>query len=748
MNDTTQALFDKISIGITWCLAWGNERKPKCDSQILDRIRQASTETSVPREASDILQQVRQLLTLPYPEQLSEIRDRFPDLWNQQHCIGLVYGGATKIKQYLFEAAKLPDVRGASAILDRINLVDLPAFFNREQSHEVTQWLDNNFPGLKDALIPQLIIYSTGGNILAFCPAAFIDDLANAIEKRYTEETLTANSCAVGDKFKLLELRLGLLREPIETTPWLDWYRQKHQHLLVRAYFGDSKHSESLSELFQNRKNFNELVGKLTADFNKRRNGNDTESRPSRRYPPMFETHPLVRRDENERRLAVTQVNLPNEPWFSETLARKRRMSEIAKKESSNDRWWTQAKLNWNPGEVDSWVAKFKQYLDDNPDRRDRYYNSYSANRIIEAKTLDAIGNSSNGFVGFIYADGNNMGGYIQSKIKSPQDYAKFSRDIFEATEKSVYRAIADCLQPQVIENLGNPDSPHKDGDIVHPFEIVTIGGDDVFLIVPANKALDIAYKIDVEFERILSEKQEYRLKDFHHEDLHRCHRYSISTAPRSKCELSISSGVLITSYNTPIYYADRLVSQLLKSAKEKAKNLKKDGYGYRGGTVDFLTLKSVTMISSKIKEFRKQALEIESTSKPLKLYAAPYTLHELGGLLETAQALIQSNFPRSQLYQLRSILERGRRTAILNYRYFRVRLKEEQQALLVQNFEEAWCLPKDKNNNGNLAPWMSVLDQGGNVTAYETIWRDLVDIYPFVEERDEAVATEEMNKR
>lgn len=747
MSDTTQELFDKISIGITWCLAWGNERKPKCDPQILDRIRHGSTETSIPEEASDILQQVRQLRTLTLPEQLSEIRDRFPNLWNQKHCIGLVYGGATKIKQYVFEAAKLPDVRGASAILDRINLVDLPAFFNREQSHEVTQWLDNNFPGLKDALIPQLIIYSTGGNILAFCPAAFIDDLANAIEKRYTEETLTANSCAVGDTFKLLELRLGLLREPIETTPWLDWYRQKHQHPLVRAYFGDSKHSDSLSELFQNRKNFNELVGKLTADFNKRRNGNDTESRPSRRYPPVFETHPLVRRDENERRSAVTQVTLPNEPWFSETLARKRRMGEIAKKEFSNDGWWTKVKLDWNPGEVDSWVAKFKQYLDDNPDRCDRYYSNTSIDEVIEAKTLDAIGSSSDGFVGFIYADGNNMGGYIQSQIKSPQDYAKFSRDIFEATEKSVYRAIADCLQPQIIENLGNPDSPHKDGEIVHPFEIVTIGGDDVLLIVPANKALDIAHKIGVEFEQILSENPGYRLNDSHRENLCRCHRYSNSSSntPRSKCQLSISSGVLITSYNTPIYYADRLVSQLLKSAKEKAKDLKK--YGYCGGTVDFLILKSVTMISSKIKEFRKQALEIESTSKKLRMYAAPYTLHELGGLLKTAQALIQSNFPRSQLYQLRSILERGRRTAILNYRYFRVRLKDKQH-LLEQHFEKAWCLPKDENNNGNLAPWMSVLDEKGSVIAYETIWRDLVDIYPFVEERDEVCATEEMNKR
>jgi CRISPR-associated protein Cmr2 len=59
------------------------------------------------------------------------LQNKYPNLWNQPGKIGLVYGGATKIKQYVFDEAKLPDIRGASALLDRINLVDLPAFFNK-----------------------------------------------------------------------------------------------------------------------------------------------------------------------------------------------------------------------------------------------------------------------------------------------------------------------------------------------------------------------------------------------------------------------------------------------------------------------------------------------------------------------------------------------------------------------------------------------------------------------------------------
>jgi CRISPR-associated protein Cmr2 len=184
--------------------------------------------------------------------------------------------------------------------------------------------------------------------------------------------------------------------------------------------------------------------------------------------------------------------------------------------------------------------------------------------------------------------------------------------------------------------------------------------------------------------------------------------------------------GVLLCADNTPIYYAQSLVEQLLKSAKKRAKDLKI--HGYLGGTVDFLVMKSVAMISSNIKEFRNQAL----TKPKLKLYAAPYTLHEIGGLIDTVQALKDSGFPRSQLYQLRSFLEQGRRTAMLNYRYFRTRLGDKGE-ILKTAFEKAWCAAK--TNDGNLAPWISILGTTQDEEEANTTWRDLVDLIPFTQE-------------
>lgn len=213
-----------ITTALAWCLAWGNQRQPQFDLTVLQQMRQALNDgTQVPEGVRSLVKQVERLQKIDddyFPKTLKSLQNDYPDLWEQKTPIGLVYGGATKIKQYVFEAAKLPDIRGASALLDRINLVDLPAFFGKGQNfNSISQWLRKNFPELEAALKPELIIYSRGGNILAFCPAAFVDDLANAIERRYTEETLTANSCAVGAKFKLLELRFGLLQSQIEDTP-------------------------------------------------------------------------------------------------------------------------------------------------------------------------------------------------------------------------------------------------------------------------------------------------------------------------------------------------------------------------------------------------------------------------------------------------------------------------------------------------------------------------------------------------
>jgi len=691
---------------LAWCLAWGERHNLNQDElSILHQIERAiKDEPDVPESIKSVVKQAKRLYDIPNdyePETLEDLKKDYPDLWDEKRRIGLVYGGATKIKQYVFEAAKLNDIRGESALLDRINLDDIPGFFGEGgRSHRIGKWLDENgFSDLRQALIPELIIYSTGGSVLAFCPAALTDKLANAIEKRYTHETLTANSCAVGDTFRLLELRFGLLQDPIENTLWLEKYKQKQSNPnpnpIIQAYFNQSNESD-LNKKFWLRKNFNELVGKLANQFTHRRNGNaSATARPTRSFPPMFETHPYLERDETDNRAAVAKTNLPGTPSFSDALARKVIVGQRSKRDrQQRRRWYKNFRFRrqsgkeelWSPGYFPSWVTRFHKFLEQSESDR-QYYQITQGEPVTEAFSLREIGNVSKlrGFVGYIYADGNNMGGYLRQHIRTPEKYREFSKQVLDATRNAVYIALEKHLKPRRLNNLIDPDNAHRNGDWIYPFEIITIGGDDVLLIVPADKALDVAKTIGEEFEREILKSPGFRLnKPYEPEKVHR-YQGEKPSEYTSQCELSMSAGVLITAENTPIYYAQELTEQLLKSSKKLAKELKR--YNYYGGTVDFLVLKAVTMIASDVKDFREQGL----TKGNLKLYASPYTLHELGGLLQTVEALKKAKFPKSQLYQIRSLLERGKHTAILNYRYFRVRL-QQGQAELQREFEESWC--------------------------------------------------------
>ncbi|GBO53384.1 CRISPR-associated RAMP Cmr2 [Pseudanabaena sp. lw0831] len=734
-----------ITIALAWCLAWGEQKQPQFEISVLQEMRQAlHSDRQVPEAVRSIVEQVQQLQNISehyFPETLQQFQNEYSEIWNQQTKIGLVNGGATKIKQYVFESSKIQDIRGASALLDYVNLIELKEFFRKNRIIDISQWLQKNFPDLQEALISELIVYSTGGNILAFCPAAYINDLANAIEKRYTHVTLTANSCAVGDTFRLAEIRFGLLQEKIEDTNWLDWYRQNHQNPIVQACIGKSKDGSPDLEAFRNYQSFNAITTKLAVLFNQRRSGNEFSDRPSRAYPPIFETHPYLIRDEPDRRSSTIQVDLPNKPHFSEAVARKRATSERVKKDAPIPNWYRESSLNqtWQPPEVEGWISRFNEFLEENPTQKQQYYQSISPEAVDIAQSLKHISNMSKGFVAHIYADGNNMGGYIQ-KIRTPERYKEFSQDISLATEYAVYQALSEHLHPHTLKNINDPESRLQDGALIHPFEIITIGGDDILLIVPANKALEIAKTICEQFEQILLKQTDLKVEisgDYRVPpsskpvNLSKFHRYLPTATAPSQCQISVSAGLLIASDDTPIYYAKKLTDDLLKSAKKRGKSLKDDGY--IGGTIDFLSMKAVTMISSNIEKFRKQGL----TKGNLRFYAAPYTLHELGGLIAVVKALKKAKFPKSQLYQIRTLLENGKHTAILNYRYFRVRLKTGQPELQ-QEFEEAWC--KAKTNEGYIAPWM--YDDGAreykHEPFYETIWRDIVDIYDFIEDPEE----------
>ena len=713
---------------IAYCLAY--DEKPRPDIETLDILRLSAMTATwkekdeldeiydtlwaecspiEPKADGDNLQRIVFLAKIVASDRICPDKVDFSmhPLKDEKRQVGLVLGGATKIKGYFMESAKLPEIRGASALLDRINLEDVPSLFGRrthEQDPQRAERFRQKFCKRTGHALsaPECIIYAAGGNTLAFTPTSVVHDIADEIERIYTSETLVANSAAVGDTFNLLELQYGI--NP--TNFWVEDYRtickQQNTKTLMETYYGSSE------KKFLDRKCFGELTTKLAGDQMKRREGNVTPNRETRRdLPPHVEIDPFHLRCEScERR--PTLILIREQKQLCEACARKYITGRATKKRIKGIelKRYTDS-LEWSPaskGEdgkylLMDWITLYNEYFkhEEKPDGPD------------DLADIAAASDKEN-YIAFIYADGNNMGTYLEN-IASPAQYRQFSERVFVAMQKAAFDALADHLTPTK-EN-------------VHPFEIVSIGGDDLLLIVPASKAFDIVHAIGASFD---SEFNSYaKWDDSKKDEVQKSQRYqSKDWVGEQKMQpvFSMSLGFVIAEEHTPISFLEHLAASLLKSAKSRAKILIKDSVGYRGGTVDFLVLKSISMITSNLGDFRKNAYKTETENA---LTMRPYTLHELSGFIKTVKDLKAGDFPRSQLYQLRKSLKLGRATSTLDYLYFRSRLDGDDGKLLKDQIEQNW---HGVPNSSNLAPWYQKLNADEEC---ETLLIDIIEAYEFI---------------
>ena len=277
----------------------------------------------------------------------------------------------------------------------------------------------------------------------------------------------------------------------------------------------------------------------------------------------------------------------------------------------------------------------------------------------------------------------------------------------------------------------------------VFPFEIISIGGDDLLIIVPGSKVFEIVHAIGENFD---SEFNSYA-KLIDTDKLRLSQRYKSSKwvdAQEMQPVFSMSLGFVIAEAHTPVGFLEHLADSLLKSAKTRAKALIKAEVGYRGGTVDFLVLKSISMIASNLGDFRKNFYKTDTENS---LTMRPFTLYELSGFIKTIKAF-KGKFPQSQLYQLRESLKLGRQTSTLDYLYFRSRLGSDEGKLLQDQIEHNWDGASDKNNNPG--PWYAMLQENKkDKIGYETLLLDLIEAYDFIpapEEQNEEDNSDKSN--
>lgn len=409
---------------------------------------------------------------------------------------------------------------------------------------------------------------------------------------------------------------------------------------------------------------------------------------------PFFEALSPVRRCEScGIRPAAHHERTPEPCWLCDPCKRK---IDIGKNE----------RTRWTRGFVQELKVGFlngllKQYL------RSEEPSLTAVDEVKMAEDLDeiALAAKDGRSIAFIYADGNRVGSWVEGSSNLSYFWDN-SHTLRRAMYQSVFFALASNLQ---IKRISRQDSDEEVD--IHPFEIITIGGDEALLVVPADKALDVALTLGRTFEKELAGKG------------------SIPWKP------TLSVGLVIADSHNPVHFLFSLAESLLKNAKRRALELSNSGDSSAEGTLDFITLKSETTLPVTLTHLRAHfpwTITCEWPREKDSLTCRPLTWTEAERLKQTAQAVARG-LPRAQLQALRQELRKGRLVSTTSYLYQFARASDEQRGIL-RWVEMKWGV----RANSIPPPWIK-LQRKRSFERYQTVWEDIFEAQEMISPLDDA---------
>lgn len=225
------------------------------------------------------------------------------------------------------------------------------------------------------------------------------------------------------------------------------------------------------------------------------------------------------------------------------------------------------------------------------------------------------------GYIGVVYADGNAMGRLVQDLDSRERAHA-FSRIVDEsinsACQIALGEAMADCLgrttftPPQFL-----------------PADILLLGGDDLLIVLPAERALDFSIRACEVFEeetRRRITQADPQIREFFRKHL------------LEGRGLTISCGVALGRASYPFYLLLDLAEELLKNAKKRE----------YGSYIDFHLVAGSA--SLKLGPIRRDDYR---TDERYRRTARPFSLEELVNLREAVVRLREGSLPQSKLHAL-----------------------------------------------------------------------------------------------
>jgi hypothetical protein len=238
----------------------------------------------------------------------------------------------------------------------------------------------------------------------------------------------------------------------------------------------------------------------------------------------------------------------------------------------------------------------------------------------------DIAGLDARNYVAYIVADANGMG-EVFGKCQEPSLMKRLSSSLTPTLQRSL-AVPAEILMTH--QQMG--DFQEKQNEKFIPVLPLVLGGDDMFVLLPAPWALDFALRFGRAYESMMEEKTEEIFG-------------SAST-------LSISIAVVICKATYPYYLAHRRGEYLLTGAKQMGKR-----FGIENDTHSRSTITFEVILGNRIAEGEGATSENRPTLKPYWMHEAP----EGWGLpLQTLieQRLALSDLPRKRLSEFREIFD------------------------------------------------------------------------------------------
>ncbi|MBI2877261.1 MAG: HD domain-containing protein, partial [Candidatus Tectomicrobia bacterium] len=410
---------------------------------------------------------------------LSRMKDWEEEAFGASPPLSLILADVDRVKGYVFESARLPEVRGASRILDQLNREGI----EERLAHEGVLYQGQRYP-----LAPEAILYAAGGGALILAPACLAETIATALEQLYLERTGWATISIASCPLHLFELPYGF-------TPYQSWFdrlrphwegAQEAERAALDAYLSPLSPEEAqgiqdgttaLFQRFLKTKRFGEITSRLNYRLKR--------AKEEREEVPIPAITPFARLCSSCQTRPATHLELqPQELSLCEVCRDKREVGARRSQDPNHGKGF--------------FVNGFLRYLRENQEEGCRRYQEAmdrrgGADRIEVASDLASLGNCAigraQGYVGVLYADGNDIGSQLE-QISTPAEYRLFARTLRETVEACVFHGLSEHLEPRQTQDQQGQK------ELIHPFEIVTIGGDDLFLIVPADRALRIALSI------------------------------------------------------------------------------------------------------------------------------------------------------------------------------------------------------------------------------------------------------------